>query len=1152
MKRWCVSLLLILGTLSFPYVPPAPAAPPASPADRIASNLGLLLTLHGEEGRVAPGSSLGREVARIQAQDAIEVLARFARELTPAERRELEAMGVEFRRVAGRPAHLDRFYGLLVPVHAVDDLAAYPLAVWLEAAWHPVVPAPLDWSIPAINVTPVWQVSDNWVSMLTLTGEGVTIANFDTGVDVHHPGFLDATFSFGPDDCNWDSDNNGVFTPGVDTFPLVPPPGVLRYWDAAGDPNNTPGAFEPTQDWVYLDGNGDGIYQTSETVYMAHDADGDGVLEAGECLRSRGNFGTGIPTSKIAAVLDAGGVQRTRGTDLELTSGDTNGHGTGVAGILVAGNSIHCAGLSCMYVYPDTRRYTGVAPDADLIVADRYNNSAATYISWATAQGAEVMLYEYGAWVYTYLDGSSNHEQIMDTASASGAVQVVPTGNAHGGGRHLQYNLPSGASSYTFNVPSVSATQIYGSMTWLSPSNNLGVAIETPAGISSTLPCSLAGSGWLSVSIGSHTCWCERAVDSGRGTALYNVWIEQGGSPVSTGNWKMYVYNPAASAERTNFYIADDVTTWSGGVAWVNSGAGVEAHTATWPSTCDSCIGVASYATRGYVDGTTPGAISPFSGRGPRFFDNALVVDVAAPGHYDVVSTASKDSTWGGPTGLLGKYTCGSPAPTQGCFGGTSAAGPHAAGVAALLVQFLDHQVDAAEVQDAIRRGARSDGFTGTTPNPTWGYGKLDAYAALEHLMHDLGDASDATNSYGMSMQAYPGVVAHFPTVYTSTIPSDPPGPLHRRAGSLATGPLDACLGTSVSAESEADRGFDEDANWPNGGASQNISPTVDTANGEGWSDDGLTLPFTPLPHCQPTNLSYGVTLAGGNVGTHYVNMWIDWNRDGDWGDVFTCTTPADTPEWVVQDQWVPYTAPGFYTLNTPTFLPYQPGDPYDATWIRLTLSEQVAPLDPNTGRADGRGPAAGYDYGETEDIFLWYPPMAGFQVATNTVCVSDTVHFTNTSYGSPPITYTWDFGDGSRLVTTSFTHPTHHYTAAGGYPVVLTATAYAGGLPIFTRHQIFLNVNPSPTAGFVSPVIVPVGVPAAFTNTSAGATSYLWDFGDGVGTSTDVHPSYVYTRSGTYTVSLAAYNDLGCDDVHRETLQVSHLLYLPLVLRND
>jgi len=45
----------------------------------------------------------------------------------------------------------------------------------------------------------------------------------------------------------------------------------------------------------------------------------------------------------------------------------------------------------------------------------------------------------------------------------------------------------------------------------------------------------------------------------------------------------------------------------------------------------------------------------------------------------------------------------------------------------------------------------------------------------------------------------------------------------------------------------------------------------------------------------------------------------------------------------------------------------------------------------------------------------------------------------------------------------------------------------------------------------------------ATFTNTSTNATTYLWDFGDNTGTSTEANPLYTYTQAGTYTVQLTA-----------------------------
>ncbi|MBK8472620.1 MAG: PKD domain-containing protein [Sphingobacteriales bacterium] len=44
-------------------------------------------------------------------------------------------------------------------------------------------------------------------------------------------------------------------------------------------------------------------------------------------------------------------------------------------------------------------------------------------------------------------------------------------------------------------------------------------------------------------------------------------------------------------------------------------------------------------------------------------------------------------------------------------------------------------------------------------------------------------------------------------------------------------------------------------------------------------------------------------------------------------------------------------------------------------------------------------------------------------------------------------------------------------------------------------------------------------------------ATSWSWNFGDGA-TSTEQNPSHTYAANGTYTVTLNACNDLGCDEI--------------------
>ncbi|MBD3219030.1 MAG: PKD domain-containing protein, partial [candidate division Zixibacteria bacterium] len=74
-------------------------------------------------------------------------------------------------------------------------------------------------------------------------------------------------------------------------------------------------------------------------------------------------------------------------------------------------------------------------------------------------------------------------------------------------------------------------------------------------------------------------------------------------------------------------------------------------------------------------------------------------------------------------------------------------------------------------------------------------------------------------------------------------------------------------------------------------------------------------------------------------------------------------------------------------------------------------------------------------------------------------------------------------------------------------------------------------STNP-PVADFIgSPTSGDYPLTVQFTDLSNNSpTSWSWDFGDGVGTSTAQNPSYTYQSAGTYTVSLTATNAYGSD----------------------
>ena len=104
--------------------------------------------------------------------------------------------------------------------------------------------------------------------------------------------------------------------------------------------------------------------------------------------------------------------------------------------------------------------------------------------------------------------------------------------------------------------------------------------------------------------------------------------------------------------------------------------------------------------------------------------------------------------------------------------------------------------------------------------------------------------------------------------------------------------------------------------------------------------------------------------------------------------------------------------------------------------------------------------------------------------------------------------------------------NPTHTYTNTGTYDITLiVVSAGCVDTVVFpdyiTVTAPFVDFN-SPTVAVCAPSLV------AFNNLSQNTVSYLWDFGDGI-TSTAQNPSHIYNIPGYYTISLTAWDSVGC-----------------------
>lgn len=171
------------------------------------------------------------------------------------------------------------------------------------------------------------------------------------------------------------------------------------------------------------------------------------------------------------------------------------------------------------------------------------------------------------------------------------------------------------------------------------------------------------------------------------------------------------------------------------------------------------------------------------------------------------------------------------------------------------------------------------------------------------------------------------------------------------------------------------------------------------------------------------------------------------------------------------------------------------------------------------------------------QTIDVWESPSANF-VADN-VCQGGVSDFTDLSTfpaNDTLISWDWDFGDGN---TSTDQNPTNVYISSGVFLVQLIVnTAHCSNTII-----IPITVDPKPVMGFFpSPDEGCTTLNVDFTNTTTGAVSYEWDFGDGW-TSTLVNPNHNFFNLGlidtTFIVQLIGETAFGCADTAYDQITV-------------
>jgi gliding motility-associated-like protein len=154
----------------------------------------------------------------------------------------------------------------------------------------------------------------------------------------------------------------------------------------------------------------------------------------------------------------------------------------------------------------------------------------------------------------------------------------------------------------------------------------------------------------------------------------------------------------------------------------------------------------------------------------------------------------------------------------------------------------------------------------------------------------------------------------------------------------------------------------------------------------------------------------------------------------------------------------------------------------------------------------------------------LPHPPVAEFK-PVEPGCMPLTIQFENTSSYSN--SYLWEFGDGA---VSNKPNPEYTYYEPGTYKIKLTAWGDGGTDTYSTVNNVWVL----PNAYFeIAPRFVYVNDQEVhYFNLSDNGDIYLWDFGDGTGSS-DMSPTHLYTKEGNYDVTLNVWTANDCYDLY-------------------
>lgn len=417
---------------------------------------------------------------------------------------------------------------------------------------------------------------------------------------------------------------------------------------------------------------------------------------------------------------------------------DIHGHGTHVAGI-AAGNGKGAGDGGPVY--------QGMAPQADLIVV---KGGDGVFDNSQVIDGMNYMFQKASALdrpIVINLSLGSQEGAHDGTAAIEKAINnflwdpsravVVSAGNSGNEKIHTTFELSEQQDEKTvhFTIPN-NSVNTYDYITfdiWYSGSQHIDFSIQTSSG-------EMIGP----VSTNSQHVWPESdrrmvVIDNAFGGVSplngdHHLWVQIAdvrgdiSDDFPQGRWEMIFNGDPGTVHCWMYETAETID------AEFDEEDAVQSHLVASPGNSNFAITVGAYVSRTSFPNlsvekftqneTEIGDIAAFSSMGPTRTGGAKP-ELTAPGQKIVACLSSDISSWPGDQNVT-------PDSLYRSWQGTSMSAPHVSGLVALMFE-ADPDQNSSDIKTKLIQSCKSDAYTGEGWNAFWGYGKVDASAAMQH-----------------------------------------------------------------------------------------------------------------------------------------------------------------------------------------------------------------------------------------------------------------------------------------------------------------------------------------------------------------------------------------------------------------------------------